>query len=58
MLSFHFRKNENSGKVITTEAGAAKTDVVVRVGRRIVQIQGKQPGIGPIVPIAATDKAA
>jgi len=34
--------------------GAAKPNVVVRVRRRIVQIQSKDPGVRAIVPIATT----
>lgn len=36
--------------------GAAKPDVVVRVRRRVVRIQGKYPGIRAIVIVAAADK--
>jgi hypothetical protein len=37
--------------------GNAKPNVVVRIGRRIVQIQRECSGIRRIVPIAAADEA-
>jgi hypothetical protein len=40
-----------------TETGAPKTDVVVRIARRIVQIERKRTIIGAIVPIPAADEA-
>ena len=36
--------------------GTTETDVRVRVGRRIVQIQSERPGVGAIVPIATADE--
>jgi len=43
---------------ITTEAGTAKANVVVRVRRSIVEVQGEGPGIRTIVPIATADEPA
>jgi hypothetical protein len=42
------------GKTNVPSENAAKPDVVVRVRRRIVQIQSEQAGIRRVVPIAAT----
>jgi len=59
--SFHNAKQSgNSGqhKIQITETGAAKADVAVHVRRRIVQIQRERPGVGTIVPIAATDEGS
>ncbi len=35
---------------------AAETDIVVRITRAPIQVQGKCPGIGSIVPIRAAKK--
>jgi len=34
--------------------GAAETNIVVRIGRGIVQIQRERPRVGGVIPIAAT----
>jgi len=39
-------------------AGTAKTDVIVTIGRRIIQIEVKSTRISAIVPITTADKAA
>jgi hypothetical protein len=36
----------------------AEPDVVVRVGRRIVQIERQNTCVGVVVPVAAADEAA
>ena len=36
--------------------GATKADVIVRVGRRVVQVERKDTSVRSIVPIAAADE--
>jgi len=38
--------------------GNTQTDVVVRVARRVVQIQRQDPGVAAIIPIATANEPA
>ena len=47
-----------SGQYVIKLLATAKTDVAVRVGRSIIQIQREATIVGAIVPIAAADSGA
>ena len=51
-------EDRDSGTKKTVLAGTPKPNVVVRVARRVVQIQRRNSGIAAVVPIAAAEKTA